>query len=885
MRRAVYIILGVAAVLLVCALALPFLFNADEFRPEIESALTKSLGRTVKIGNLKLGLMSGTVTVSDVSIADDPKFGQTPFLHTNALMLDVDLWQALFSHKLNIGSVSIDSPETVLIQVPSGMWNFSSLGMRQQSPGMGSGKLSLSMKSLKINGARLSLTQGTGQPQVLENVSIEVKDFAPESAFPFSLSTKIEGGGDVSLVGKAGPIDQANTANTPLMASFKVVNMNLAGAIPGNPAIGGVVSADGTLNSDGHTLGLAAKLTAEKLKLVSGGSAVRNPLLLDVALTEDLNQHSGQMTRGDVAIDAVKAGLTGTWTQPGQSPVLKMILSAPGAPISGLVDLLPALDIVMPSGAALEGGTAAANLTISGPVSALTISGPVSARNTRFKGFDLGAKMSPIEKLAGIKAGPNTEIETLSANLRLAPDGSTSLQDIHLVLPSVGELSGGGTISPSHALDFKMRATIHPGILVSVLTPSNIPFAIVGTSSNPQFRPDVGQLATQEITRGLNGAKIGGVDAGKAADGVLQGLFGEKKEIGKCRYTRLQPRFRVYRLLVVLLRFPVALDQRIGRTVVCEGRVALQFGHDLHRQHFAEFHAPLIERIDLPDRPLGEHVVLVERDQFAQHLRRQVLRQDHVGGVVAFESFMRNKPVRRTLRLHFRRRLAEGQRFRLREQVRRQNIVVIAFRIQRLGEANEVARNHFGSLVNQLIEGVLAVGARLAPVDGARLIIDMRAVDGNGFSVALHRQLLQISGKPLEVLVVGQHGNRLRVEEIVVPDDHQAHQHRQVLLERRGAEVLVHRMEALQHGMEIIRPDGEHGRQTDRRIHRIAPADPVPESEHVRSVDTELRHLRGIGRDGYEVACDGFFVAERFQRPVPRGFRIRHGFERSECLG
>ncbi len=516
MRRAVRIIAVVAAVLLVGALALPFFFNADEFRPAIESALTKSLGRSVKIGNLKLGLMSGTVTVSDVSIADDPKFGQNPFLRTNALMLDVDLWQALFSHKLNIGSVTIDSPETILIQVPSGMWNFSSLGMRQQAPGMGSEKLSLSMKSLKINGARLSLTQGTGQPQILENVNIEVKDFTPDSAFPFSLSTKIQGGGDVSLEGKAGPIDQANTANTPLMASFKVANMNLDGAIPGNPAISGVASADGNLNSDGHTLTVTTKLTADKLTLVRGGSAVRNPLLLDVALTEDLKQHAGQMTRGDVAIGAVKAGLTGTWTQQGQAPpVLKMILSAPAVPISGIEELLPALAIVMPSGAALEGGTASANLAISGPASALAIGGPVSARNTRLKGFDLGAKMSPIEKLAGIKAGPNTEIQTFSANLHLAPDGATSLQNINLILPSVGDLTGAGTISAAHALDFKMQAMIHPGILVSVLAPTKIPFAIGGTSSNPQFRPEVGQLATQEITRGT---------------GVLEGLFGGRKK-------------------------------------------------------------------------------------------------------------------------------------------------------------------------------------------------------------------------------------------------------------------------------------------------------------------------------------------------------------------
>jgi AsmA protein len=531
MRRTVYIIAIVVVVLLLGALGIPYFVNANQFHEAIESELTKALGRQVKIGNLKLGLMSGTVTASELSVADDPAFNKTPFLHTKALMFSIDLWQAVFSHKLNISGVTIDTPETVLIQEPSGQWNFSTLGAKSQKPSSGNEQLALSMKSLKINSARLSLTQGSAPPQVFDNVSIEVKDYAPGTAFPFSMTTKIAGGGDIAIEGKAGPIDPVDTANTPVTASFKLNNMNLAGVVPPGSGIAGVVSVDGNANSDGHTLQLTAKVTAEKLKLVSRGSPVRNPLVFDLALTEDFKQHAGQMTRGDIAIGAVKASLTGTFAQQGQSPpglsnVLKMVLSAPAVPVSGLMDLLPALDIVMPSGAALEGGTASAKLAASGTASALTISGPVSVRNTRLKGFDLGAKMSPIEKLAGIKAGPNTEIETLSANVRLAPDGATSLQDIHLVLPSVGEFTGGGTISPSHALAFKMRATIHPGILVSAFTPSNIPFTIEGTSSNPQFRPDVGQLAEAEITRGLKGTKVGGVDVGD----LVQGLFGGKKK-------------------------------------------------------------------------------------------------------------------------------------------------------------------------------------------------------------------------------------------------------------------------------------------------------------------------------------------------------------------
>ena len=115
---------------LLAALAVPFLVDANQFRPAIESALTKSLGREVKIGDLHLNILSGTVTASDLSIADDPAFGQQDFLRAKAVTLSINPWQAAFSRKLNVKGVSIDSPDTVLIQAPSGIWNFSSLGAK-----------------------------------------------------------------------------------------------------------------------------------------------------------------------------------------------------------------------------------------------------------------------------------------------------------------------------------------------------------------------------------------------------------------------------------------------------------------------------------------------------------------------------------------------------------------------------------------------------------------------------------------------------------------------------------------------------------------------------------------------------------------------------------
>lgn len=48
------------------------------------------------------------------------------------------------------------------------------------------------------------------------------------------------------------------------------------------------------------------------------------------------------------------------------------------------------------------------------------------------------------------------------------------------------------------------------------------------------------------------------------------------------------------------------------------------------------------------------------------------------------------------------------------------------------------------ALVDQLVEGVLAVGAELAPDDGAGIALYRRAVDGDALAVRFHVELLQI---------------------------------------------------------------------------------------------------------------------------------------------
>src|SRR5262249_10581483 len=67
----------------------------------------------------------------------------------------------------------------------------------------------------------------------------------------------------------------------------------------------------------------------------------------------------------------------------------------------------------------------------------------------------------------------------------------------------------------------------------------------------------------------------------------------------------------------------VTANQAVGGGVVLELRLVggLELGNDRLRQHLAELDSPLVEGVDLPDRPLGEDAVLIQCDQGAEAVR------------------------------------------------------------------------------------------------------------------------------------------------------------------------------------------------------------------------------------------------------------------------
>jgi AsmA protein len=553
--KALKIIGIIVVVLVLVAIALPFLINVNSFRPKLESALTEALGREVKVGNLSLSILSGSVSAEDLSIADDPAFSKDPFIRAKSLKVGVEVMPLIFSKALHVTDITLDKPEIALLRDASGKWNFSSLGSKSEAaakPAPASGPSStpdLSVSKLDVKDGRLSVNRANSsiKPHVYDNVDISVRDFSPKSQFPFTITANLPAGGTAKLEGKAGPINSADVSASPIEAQITVKGLDLtaSGFVDPSTGIAGVADFDGTLNSDGQVLRTSGTLKAAKLKLAVKGSPASQPVTVKYATDYDLKKEGGTLTQGDVSLGKALAKLTGTYQSQGEATILNMKLNADGMPVDDLQTMLPALGIVLPSGSKLQGGTLSVNVGISGPVDKLVIVGPIRLAQTKLAGFNLSSKMSAISALSGSQSGSDTSIQNLSTDARVAPEGVRT-QNINLTIPALGTVTGSGTISPAGTLDYKMNANLSGGVVTGLTQlagiggsggkGNGIPFFIQGTTSDPKFMPDVKGMVGSQLKGGLGGA-LGGLVGGKNSSGTspspvdaLGGLFGKKKK-------------------------------------------------------------------------------------------------------------------------------------------------------------------------------------------------------------------------------------------------------------------------------------------------------------------------------------------------------------------
>lgn len=537
-KRTLTIAGAVVVVLLILLLVLPHLLNADNYRGNIESALSSSLGRPVQLGHLDLSLLSGSLVAAGLQIGDDPAFSSQPFLTAKDIRIGVEVLPLVFHKELHITGLTIDTPAITLLRRADGVWNYSSLGgsAKQPAPATASNPLpNLTVSSIDIKGGTLTVgaVPAQVQPRVYSDVDISAEKFSFTNAFPFSVSGNLPAGGSLEVKGTAGPINPADASRTPLTADISLKHADLVGAglVEAAQGVGGVADLTMKVSSNGQAAQVSGTLHLADLRLARNGSPSKQPVDVDFAVNQDLQALSGTLTSANVHLGKAALNLAGTYQTTGNATSVQMNATGDAMPIDDLEAFLPSLGIALPAGSRVRGGTLALKLNASGPTTAIVVSGPLRIENAQLAGFDLGSKLSAVQALTGAKTGSDTTVQLLSTNLRYAPDGIRT-DNLDAVVSGLGSATGSGTISPAGALNYHLTVklggaggsaqplSVLTGALGSAMgaaTKGGIPVAIGGTTSNPTFTPEMGKM----VGGVTNGAAPASKQLGKALSGLL----------------------------------------------------------------------------------------------------------------------------------------------------------------------------------------------------------------------------------------------------------------------------------------------------------------------------------------------------------------------------
>ena len=203
--KVVAIVVGALVVIVVGALvAVGFLFNPNDYKPQISAAVAKATGRTLTLdGDLALSVFPTVrIQVGSATLSNAQGFGPAPMAKIGGAELRVSLWPLLFGN-VEIGKAQLSGLELNLARDARGRNNWQDLGGAKagtpandaaSSSGGGTKDLNLGVDSLEIDDARVTWNDAsTGSKWELANFGLNAKGFGIGKRFPLDMRFMLAG--------------------------------------------------------------------------------------------------------------------------------------------------------------------------------------------------------------------------------------------------------------------------------------------------------------------------------------------------------------------------------------------------------------------------------------------------------------------------------------------------------------------------------------------------------------------------------------------------------------------------------------------------------------------------------------------------------------------
>lgn len=244
--------------ILVSALILPEIIDLNKYKDKIYEQVKEYTNRKIEIGDIKLSTFTGLgAKIKGLQIAENPAFGNQNFLRLGTAEVKIAFFSYIFSGKIDIRKIYLDDIDISITRNREGNFNFDdlkSIGQREkkvektpEQEAEDQRKIEEFIKSLKISKMALNNiaikftdhafnTKDSGdnkeviQPPlelVIDDLDIETKDVAIDSAIPFSIKARIMPAEKQNFIvnGSVGPLSSTNP-NLKLEASLESLEMS-----------------------------------------------------------------------------------------------------------------------------------------------------------------------------------------------------------------------------------------------------------------------------------------------------------------------------------------------------------------------------------------------------------------------------------------------------------------------------------------------------------------------------------------------------------------------------------------------------------------------------------------------------------------------------------
>ena len=548
MKKWIKLVATVAGLLVAFLLVLPFFVNANTLIPALESQLTAVFGRQVKLQDVHVSILSGSLVARDLTVADDPHYSSKPFLQAKSILIGVDMAALIFHRELYVRNLTVEAPRIHLVRAANGSWNFSTIAQsagRNAHP-MSSPELILSSLDIRDGRAVVELFPALAQPAVYEHVNLAITKFSLKKKFPFHLEASLPGGGSLSLTGNAGPINQTDAANTAfdVMLDLKHFDPVAADLLTQAPNLAIIVDGEAHVFSNGTIVNANGAIHIARLQILKDGPPFPKPIDVSYAVVHKLHDNAGRVSDIAVHTGAIVVHLNGTYQSSPSAPLLTLSLLGHGLSIDALKQYLPAAGVKLPDNATLRGGTLTMDMSIVGPPKDIGVRGSVEMSDTTLQGMQLMKHLRIVEPLRGnVIRGPVqikncdshglnvgshlnnfianslapignvTTIKVLRLNV-IGNDAGVHIENLYMDRAAVGEVKGSGTVSSTGALNYHLTLQLNElpntvngnvlGILPRLVgkvaahaVAKGIPVTVTGTSSDPSIIVDLKNILKQ----------------------------------------------------------------------------------------------------------------------------------------------------------------------------------------------------------------------------------------------------------------------------------------------------------------------------------------------------------------------------------------------------